>query len=74
MLSLAEVVAKAAESYDAIADRAMVEAHDLLLSKGSTDAELDANMSRYWQQLQDHRAKVLADFEAWLLRGGATLQ
>ena len=74
MITLQQALAKAAEGYDAVADRAMFEAHDLLLSKGATDDELDANMSRYWQQLQDHRAKVLADFEAWLLRGGETLQ
>ena len=41
-------------------------AHDLLLSKGATEAELDAYMRRYWRELQDHRAKVLADFDCRL--------
>lgn len=71
---LAKHLAEAAASYDRRADENVTNAEILLRDRGGTDEEVASYAEIMREQNVENRAKYLADLEAWLRRGGETLQ
>ena len=52
----------------------LLDFEDMLKRWGATPAELEEGLKFAAQMHDEHRAKAVAEFHAWLLRGGEDLQ